>query len=195
MSSVTHDLKQSLKPLYSASAARPALIDVPELNYLQIDGTGRPEEAGFEQAVQALYPLIYTLKYMPGGLSFTVMPMEVIWTLERTARSFAWTMLMVIPDAVEEALFAQAAALVRQKHHPQRLGEVRCARRAEGRCVTMLHRGPYETMNETLGKMNVFGAAQGLTLRPDTHDIYLNSVLKTRPENLRTIMRAVVLAG
>ena len=191
----TCDLKQTLKPLYRASSARPALIDVPELNYLQIDGTGRPEEAGFEQAAQALYPLVYTLKYMPGGLPFTIMPMEVSWTLDRTAKTFAWTMFMVIPDAVDDALLAQAAAQVRQKHNPQRLVDVRRVRWAEGRCVTMLHRGPYETMNDTLGKMNAFGAARGLTLRPDTHDIYLNSVLKTRPENLRTIMRAAVLAG
>jgi hypothetical protein len=59
--------------------------------------------------------------------------------------------------------------------------------------VQMQHRGRYEGMNDTFKIMKHFAEQQGLCLSPDTHDIYLNSILRTRPENLRTIIRSAVL--
>jgi len=58
------DLRKQLAPFYKASAREPALVDVPALDYLMIDGRGDPETSpAFQQAVEALYGLSYTLKF------------------------------------------------------------------------------------------------------------------------------------
>jgi hypothetical protein len=38
----TIDLRKTLKPLYTASAAKPTIVDVPPMNCLMIDGIGDP---------------------------------------------------------------------------------------------------------------------------------------------------------
>ena len=191
------DLKKELKKCYSASATHPELVDVPELTCLMLDGEGKPQKDGFQQAASTLYPLAYTLKYMLKAedetLNFAVMPMEVVWNLQRAEKRFTWTMLLVQPDFVTPQHFIRAVEQVRQKFNPPLLDRARLERWCEGRVVQMLHRGPYEGMNESFKAMRSFAEDNHLTLRLDTHDIYLNSILRTKPENLRSIIRAVVL--
>ena len=59
----TIDLKKTLKPFYSASAAKPAFVDVPALNALMVDGRGDPNSPAFQEAVGSLYSVAYTLKF------------------------------------------------------------------------------------------------------------------------------------
>jgi hypothetical protein len=55
----TIDLKKSLKPFYTASASKPAVIDVPALNALMVDGTGDPNSPVFQEAVGSLYSVAW----------------------------------------------------------------------------------------------------------------------------------------
>lgn len=82
--------------------------------------------------------------------------------------------------------------MAKDKKNPPRIGEIRLAALNEGLCVQMLHLGPYDRMNETLEKMLVFIKESGFESGRDTHDIYLNSIKKAKPENLKTIMRLPV---
>ncbi len=59
------DLKKELKHLYRASLKRVELVDVPKMSFLMIDGQRNPNtSSAFGEAMQALYPLAYTLKFM-----------------------------------------------------------------------------------------------------------------------------------
>jgi hypothetical protein len=60
--------------------------------------------------------------------------------------------------------------------------------------VQFLHIGPYEGMDAALEKMLAVSLAHGC-LAPvrNTHDIYLNDFRKTRPENLKAVMRLPVV--
>lgn len=59
------DLKKTLKPLYQPSAREIVRVDVPEMNFLMIDGKGDPNTSqSFSDAIEALYPVSYTLKFM-----------------------------------------------------------------------------------------------------------------------------------
>jgi hypothetical protein len=49
--------------LYKASAKEPQIIDVPAMNFLMIDGEGTPDSQEFQDAVQALYGVAYTIKF------------------------------------------------------------------------------------------------------------------------------------
>ena len=59
------DLLKTLKPLYQASAKEMALVDVPAMNFLMVDGEGDPNTApAYSQAVEALFMVSYALKFM-----------------------------------------------------------------------------------------------------------------------------------
>ena len=58
--------------MIAAPAGRVRFIDVPEQRMLAIDGTGRPGDMAFREAMSALYPVAYTLHFAlkrrgPGG--------------------------------------------------------------------------------------------------------------------------------
>lgn len=58
------DLKKELKHLYSPSAKEVAMVDVPKMNFLMLDGAGDPNTAQeYKDAVEALYmPLSLRLR-------------------------------------------------------------------------------------------------------------------------------------
>lgn len=61
--------KKKLKHLYRPSAKKVVLVDVPEMNFqmnfLMIDGQGDPNSSqAFQDAIAALYPFTYALKFM-----------------------------------------------------------------------------------------------------------------------------------
>ena len=63
MSTTVVDLKRELHGLYSAKR-EPALVDVPDLPFLMIDGRGDPNTApAYADAVQALYSVAYTIRF------------------------------------------------------------------------------------------------------------------------------------
>ena len=193
------DHRKTLKHLYSASSVKPALLDVPPLNFLMIDGRGKPDGDGFQQAAQALFPLAYTIKFKivrPRlDIDFHVMPMEVRWNVNREAKSFGWTMMLMQPDFVSLDMFLEAADRLRVAgDEPAQLAAVRFETFTEGLSVQFMHSGPYPGMEANLDKMMAFAEASGyLVPERKVHDIYLNDIRKTKPENLKAIMRLPVI--
>ena len=73
------DFKKQLKHLYAPTKKQVVEIDVPKMNFLMIDGQGDPNTSvEYANAIEALYPLSYTLKFMvkKGGMEidYGVMP-------------------------------------------------------------------------------------------------------------------------
>jgi len=88
------DHRKTLKPLYHPSSKVPAILEVPPMNFLMVDGRGKPDGKQFPQAASILYPLAYTHKWMvPLGseIDIHVIPMEVLWKGNREKKDFAWT--------------------------------------------------------------------------------------------------------
>ncbi len=78
------DLVKELKALYLPSAKHPAIVDVPEMNFLMLDGRGDPDgSAEYEAALGALYSTAYTLKFSLKKAAperdFKVAPLEGLW--------------------------------------------------------------------------------------------------------------------
>jgi hypothetical protein len=71
---------------YRARRGRFQLVDVPDLQYLMIDGHGDPNTSpAFTDAVEALYPLAYRLKFASKrilGRDYVVMPLEGLWSAD-----------------------------------------------------------------------------------------------------------------
>lgn len=78
------DYKKEFKHLYKPSAKKVEIVDVPEMHFLMIDGEGDPNTSPeFQDAIEALYSLSYTLKFMIKkgdlGIDYGVMPLEGLW--------------------------------------------------------------------------------------------------------------------
>ena len=187
------DHRQTLKHLYNSSRRTPVLVDVPPLNFLMIDGSGKPTGAEFQQAAETLYPVAYVLKFSIRSrysIDYHVMPMEVCWDVNRQQRRFAWTMMIMQPEVVTPELVAEAVENVKSKGEPPLLSRLRFEPLAEGPCVQFLHTGPYEGMDGAMNRMIAFAGSCGYGVPyTNAHDIYLNDVRKTKPENLKAVMR------
>jgi hypothetical protein len=199
----TVDLRRELSALYTAPAA-PALVDVPELTYLMIDGSGDPNTSPeYPEAVQALYSVAYTIRFAlkrrDDAVDAPVMPLEGLWWVPDMATftvedksAWQWTLLIlqshhVTPELADEA----RETAVRKKGLPG-LDRVRLEPYAEGRAAQVLHRGPYSAEGPTVEALHRFIADQGLALAGRHHEIYLGDPRRTAPERLRTIIRQPV---
>lgn len=88
-------------------------------------------------------------------------------------------------------MFLEAADRLWVEKDPlARLAAVRFETFTEGLCVQFMHTGPYPGMDANLEKMIAFVEQGGYHVPArKVHDIYLNDIRKTKPENLKAIMR------
>lgn len=56
-----HEYKKHEKELYGTKA-KPALLNVPQQEYICIKGEGNPNGEDFKERVEALYSLTYTIR-------------------------------------------------------------------------------------------------------------------------------------
>ena len=102
-------------------------------------------------------------------------------------------MMLMQPEYVTEKLVKEARQKALPKVDATLLDRVRFESFAEGMCVQFLHIGPYEGMDAALDTMLAAAEAQGYVVPVrNAHDIYLNDVRKTKPENLQSVMRLSV---
>ena len=70
-----------------------------------------------------------------------------------------------VPDFINAGRLKSAVEKCAAKGKKEPVGEARLEEIAEGRCVQMLHVGPYATESEKIRLMQEFVAAQGLKFR------------------------------
>ncbi|MGC3993312.1 MAG: GyrI-like domain-containing protein [Propionicimonas sp.] len=199
------DFKRTL-PCYQARAGRFDVLDIGPLRYLMIDGHGDPNAGGpFAEAVTALFSVGYPLKFASKnqlGRDYAVMPLEGLWsaadpsvfTTSLDKASWDWTLLMLVPDWIDEAMFASAVAGARTKAGLA-VDRLRLETLDEGRCVQTLHVGPFDDEGEVLRRLHEeFLPTNRLRPTGRHHEIYLSDITRTAPDKLRTILRQPVAA-
>jgi hypothetical protein len=177
---------------------------VPDLQYLMIDGHGDPNTPVYEDAVSALYPVAYKLKFASKKIldrDYVVMPLEGLWwaddmdtfTVARDKARWDWTLMIMVPDWITAEMFTDAIEQVGMKDRPARLDDLRLEGLSEGRCVQALHVGAYDDEAELLRYMHEeFVADQGFRMVGKHHEIYLSDPRRVEPAKLRTILRQPV---
>jgi hypothetical protein len=198
------DLKTKIDA-YRAPRDRFRIVDVPDLTYLMIDGSGDPNTSPvFASAVAALYPLAYALKFASKrelDRDYVVMPLEGLWwaddmdafTTSRDKSRWDWTLLMVVPPWIDDDAVARARDAVGRRSPPERLDEVRLESLCERRCVQTLHVGSFDSEGPLLQRMHEeFLPAHGLRLAGRHHEIYLSDARRVAPGKRRTILRQPV---
>ena len=200
------DLRKKWAALYKASAQEPALVDVPPMDYLMIDGRGAPDTSpAFQQAIEALYGLSYTLKFglkKREGLDWRVMGLEGLWWAEgddpgEAFRSgdktrWQWTLMIAQPDFITRAFVEEAREELLARRPMPAAKQVRLARLEEGPSAQILHVGPYAEVVPTIDLMLAFIKEKGYEFNGKHHEIYLSDPRRTKPERLKTIIRQPV---
>jgi len=207
------DYKKAFKELY-APKNKPSLIEVPEMNFIMVDGKGNPnEEAGeYQAAVELLYGLSYTIKMSKMGDSkpeayfeYVVPPLEGLWWFKddkmnfTNKDNFCWTSMIRQPEFVTEEIFKWACAEVRRKKPNLDTAKARFQKFTEGLCVQMMHIGPYDEEPKTIKEIesyiennnfkNDISSVKSDGIIRRHHEIYLSDPRKTAPEKMKTILR------
>ena len=198
-----YDVKRERRELY-APPRQFALVEVPAMRYLAIDGHGDPNTAAeYAQAVEALFGVAYAVKFRSKrelGRDLVVAPLEGLWRADdpatfvtREKSAWSWTMLIAQPDWIDAEFVSAAIDSIRAKGEKPALGLLRLAELGEGTCVQILHVGSYDDEAPTLARLHDEWMPQhGLTFNGDHHEIYLSDARRTAPEKLRTVLRQPV---
>ncbi|GAA4099422.1 GyrI-like domain-containing protein [Actinomadura miaoliensis] len=198
-----YDVKRERKELYAPKNTAWALIEVPEQQFIAIDGQGDPNTSpAYAAAVEALYTVAYTLKFAAkrDGRDFVVAPLEGLWWADdyeaftvRAKASWKWTMLISLPDWITKETIEEARAAAAAKKKLPAIADIRHHTLHEGLCAQVLHVGSYDDEAPLLAHLhNDYVKANGLRLHGLHHEIYLSDPRRTRPEKLKTILRQPV---
>jgi hypothetical protein len=198
------DLRKTYKSLYVPPAGKCALVEIPTLQFAAINGRIEPgkmpgESDAFREALQALYGVSYTLKFISkqrarNPIDYTVMALEALWWVTRGTyldpkQPWKFTAMILQPDHITPRMFAEAVARVKAKRPVPALRRLRLWSFREGLCVQAMHIGPYADETRTLKMMEEFAAEQGLAYRGKHHEIYIGDPMRAEPAKLRTVLR------
>lgn len=196
------------KALYGAKSI-PALVDIPKYQFIMMEGSGNPNDTDFSDRVSALYSLAYAVKmdYKSAATKnmlsdeindFTVYPLEGVWKLKNTGAKAAagklikenleYTIMIRQPDFITAEMVCAALEKIKIKK-PDRLYEkITFDTIHDGKCIEILHVGPYDNEPSSFGQMDRFAAENGLHRITDYHrEIYLTN--RTKADRLKTILR------
>ncbi len=202
------DFIKEHKDLYAPSSSEPSIINVPIFKFLTIDGKGNPNTSEeYKKAVEALYSVSYTIKFMPKkGVSisnffeYKVGPLEGLWWMENNSDfvlenkdNWQWKMMIMQPEFVTLEVFNLALESARKKKPNTSLDLLKLEEYNEGLAVQLMHIGPYSEEHSNIIKMHDFATSQGYKLKGKHHEIYLGDPRKTAPEKLRTILRQPIV--
>jgi len=202
------DYKKEYKEFY-APPKKPAIVDVPPMNYIAVRGSGDPndEDGEYKQSIGLLYAIAFTIKMskkgdhqIEGYFDYVVPPLEGFWWQDGAKGEIDYSRkedlnfisCIRLPDFVtrEDFDWAISEATAKKK---QDFSKVELLPMSEGLCVQCMHIGPYDNEPEIIAKMHEFAESQGYA--PDFsdkrlhHEIYLSDPRRCAPEKLKTVIR------
>lgn len=197
------DFRRTMPELYGSTAKDFAIVDVPAMSFLMVDGYGDPNVAqAYAEGLGWLYPLSYALKFQSKarGQDYVVPPLEALWWaddmddfINRRKERWHWTQMLMVPDFVPRSLFDGTKEKVAEKLGTAPPASLRWERFHEGLAVQILHIGPYDAEAPTIRRMHDdFIPAHHLALSGRHHEIYLSDPRRVAPAKLKTIIRQPV---
>jgi len=198
------DFRKTLKHLYVPSTKDFEVVDVPEMNYLMIDGHGNPNTAlEYKHALETIYPVAYKLKFASKALNrdYVVPPLEGLWWAEDMASftqgrkdDWDWTLMIMTPDWITRNQYCEAIDIVRSAKKLPAIEKLRFESLAEGKCVQIMHVGPYDDEASTLARLHDHWLpVHSFKETGKHHEIYISDPRKTAPEKLKTVLRQPVI--
>ena len=199
------DLKKTYKHLYLPNPKEVTIVEVPRFNFALVDGVVRlgempAESTEYQEALQALYGISYTLKFASkkqpeNPIDYTVMALEGLWWFDGKEFDFNWdrdvyfTSMMMQPDHITEAMFQEALEELKKKKPNLALEKLRFEPFEEGLCMQIMHIGPYSEEPATIERLMGYAKENGYELNGKHHEIYIGDPRRSAPEKLKTVLR------
>jgi len=199
------DLRKQYKHLYQPSAKKVEVVEVPSFQFAMIDGLIEPgilpgDSPAFQQALEALYGISYTLKFTSklrkeDPIDYAVMALEGLWWVEdgvfdiTRADNWCWTAMIMQPDHIGIEIFQDGLVQLRKKKPSPALDRLRLETFHEGLSIQVMHVGPYADEPGTIARMDAFATEHGYRLRGKHHEIYLGDPRRADPAKLKTVLR------
>jgi len=194
------DFAKSHKDLYTGS---PKIKEVKadRATFLSIAGKGEPGGPAFQEAIQQLYSVAYTAKFMlkfAGKVDYAVSRLECLWHMQNPdaipRSEWAWQLLIRIPSAVTAADIKKAGKQILEKKQIDTSKVTRWTWK-EGRCLQFMHVGPYDEVGKSYQRLDDYAREMGLTAICPAHEIYISDPRRVAPAKLKTIVRLPVSAS
>jgi len=202
-----HEWRKKEKDIYIPKA-HPEIIDVPSFKFLKISGKGNPNSPAFADYISALYPIAYGIKMtakkmnpaLAGHYDYTVYPLEGVWDITDEAKAtysgtlnkddLVFTLMIRQPDFVTTSFFQEIMESIKKRKPYPLIDEVKFEEISDGKCIQMLHMGPFDDEPASFKIMEEFAQSQGVERLSKVHrEIYLSDFRKTAPEKLKTVLR------
>ncbi len=195
------DYKKKHKHLYDPSSIKVEIVEVPEMNFIMVDGEGDPNTSqSFSDAIEVLFALAYTLKFMVKrgdiGIDYGVLPLEALWWADDMSAftagnkdTWKWTAMIMQPEFIPRELVEKASQEVERKKRPVSLPLVRFESFKEGKAAQIMHIGPFSEEGPTIEKVHLFIGKNGSQRVGKHHEIYLSDIRRAAPEKWKTIVR------
>jgi hypothetical protein len=140
------------------------------------------------------------------GADFVVSKLEGLWwfdeekypnksiatSVEVPRSEWEYRLLIRMPDFVTKKDLDKAVEAAIEKKNLSTAREIEFFELSEGKCVQMLHVGPFSKEPESLQQIGVFMNDNDFKRNGLHHEIYLSDFRKTSPEKLKTILREPV---
>lgn len=199
-----HEWRKKEKNYY-LSKTNPEIVNIQELKFIQIKGSGNPNSEEFSQKIGILYSLSYAIKMMPkkgitpkGYFDYTVYPLEGIWDLTNEARDYeifdknnlVYTVMIRQPEFVDETVFKEAIEILKKKNNNALLDEVEFVSIDEGMCVQIMHIGSFDEEYKSFEVMKKFCKDNNILIKNKAHrEIYISDFRRIPKERLKTVLR------
>ena len=193
------DLKKEFKSLYNPSAKEVAIVEVPQMNFLMIDGSGDPNTSQeYKDAIEALFSLSYTLKFLikkTDKVDYSVMPLEGLWWADDMSKfaedksKWKWTAMIMQPEHVTKESVAKAIEELKKKKVMPALSKIRFESFHEGSAAQIMYFGPFSNEGPTIQNIHEFIRKNNGMLTGKHHEIYLSDPRRVASEKLKTVLR------
>lgn len=101
-----------------------------------------------------------------------------------------WKLMIRLPEYVNVEIVEAARQIAgSKKKELDELQKITYEKISEGKCVQMLHVGPYSTEPETVQRIQSYMEEHGLSQVGKHHEIYLSDPRKVEPAKMKTILR------
>jgi hypothetical protein len=177
----------------------PVFVTIGPAKYLTLAGQGSPKGEKFTAAISAMYSVAFTLKMAEkaAGHDYKVCHLEGQWWTDNGSdwqttepENWQWRLLMRVPDFItEKELWVASKTVVAKGKGGALVNDVKLETLEEGRCVQVLHVGPYSAEKATIQRMNAVAEHSGARFRGPHHEIYLSDPRRVPEARLRTILR------
>lgn len=203
------DLTKKYKSYYTAKT-KPEVVEIERAQFISITGKGDPNGRPFAEKLETLFPVAYAIKFAckENGRDFVVAKLEGLWSfdekkfagksitsssIEVPRSEWEYRLLIRMPEFVTKKHLQDAVKKVAGKKELPLGGQIEFFELEEGKCVQMLHVGPFSKEPESLEIMATFMEAHQFKKNGAHHEIYLSDFRKTKPEKLKTILREPVI--